>query len=215
MFVDFAIALPIIFGGLIGFRDGSVRKIVSIAVTFGAMFLAKFFMNDLGEVMTRELGTEASWAPLYAYLIIFFCILFLQSVLYRILTDNYKIGGLGDRLAGGAFGLVHTSLVISVVITIMAVKDVPSKSAVKESRAYEPVRNVVSDLLKLVTKTVPQVSDTIEKLKEQGLELSDSTQSVGKKIQEMLDKELKAQSQDAQKQVNSARDSVQNPKKNQ
>ncbi len=213
MLVDFAIALPIIFGGLIGFRDGSARKIVSIVVTFGAMFLAKFFMNDLGEVMTRELGTEASWAPIHAYLIIFFCILFLQSVLYRILTDNYKIGGLGDRLAGLALGLVHTSLVISVVITIMAVKDVPSKSAVKESRAYEPVRNVAGDLLNLVTQTVPQVSDTIEKLKGQGLELSDSTQSGGKKIQEMVDKEVKEQSKGAQKQMDSLR-GLQNSKKN-
>lgn len=210
MFVDFAIVLPIIFGGLLGFRDGSVRKLVSIAVTLGAMFVAKFFMYDLGGVMQKELHTDSSWAPLHAYLIIFFCILFLQSMLYRFMTGNYKIGGIADRIGGAALGVVHTALVISVMLTIFAIKNIPGEKAVKESRAYEPVRNVSSELLNLVTQTVPQVSDTIEKLKEQGVGVSadDSGKTASEKIREMLDKEVKEQSQEAMKQLPTARDSI-------
>ncbi|MGH2568914.1 MAG: CvpA family protein, partial [Bacteroidota bacterium] len=127
MFVDFAIVLPIIFGGLLGFRDGSARKLVSIVVTFGAMFVAKFFMYDLGGVLQRELGTDATWAPLHAYLIIFFCTLFLQSALYRFITGNYKFGGLADRIIGSVLGAVHIALVISIVLAVFAIKDVPSE----------------------------------------------------------------------------------------
>ncbi|MCI0560353.1 MAG: CvpA family protein, partial [Nitrososphaera sp.] len=133
MFVDFAIVLPIIFGGLIGFRDGSVRKIVSIVVAFAAMFIAKFFMDDLGGVFTDYLNTDPSWAPLHAYLIVFFSILFLQSQLYRILTDKYKIGGMADRITGSVLGGLHTALVVSVVLTIFAVKDIPGERTLRES----------------------------------------------------------------------------------
>jgi membrane protein required for colicin V production len=199
MFVDFAIVLPIIFGGLLGFRDGSVRKIVSIIVTFGAMFVARLFMYDAGEVLAEQLNTDKSWAPLHAYLIIFFCILALQSMLYRVITDNYKIGGLADRIAGSALGAIHTALVVSVVLAVFEMKGFPSERTVRESRAYVPVRNVASTLLNLVTQTVPQVSDTIEKLKEQGvgLELGDTTRASGGGLKELIDADIKRQAQEA------------------
>lgn len=201
MFVDFAIVLPIIFGGLLGFRDGSVRKIVSILVTFGAMFIAKLFMYDAGNVLAEQLHTDRGWAPLHAYLIIFFCILALQSLLYRVITGNYKIGGLADRITGSALGAIHTALVVSVVLAVFEIKGFPSERTVRESRAYTPVRNVASALLNLVTQTVPQVSDTIEKLKEQGVgfEFSDTTQAVGKGLKEMIESDFKQQAEEALK----------------
>jgi len=209
MFVDFAIALPIIAGGLLGFRDGSVRKFVSILVTFGAMFVAKFLMYDLGDVMVEQLNTDPSWAPLQAYLIVFFCILFLQSVLYRVLTDRYKIGGLADRIGGVALGGVHTALVVSVLVTILAMKDIPGERGVKESRAYEPVRNVSSALLNLVTQTVPQASEAIEKLKEQGVgTIITDTLSASDKMRDMIDKTVKEQADEAAKKMPTARDTL-------
>jgi membrane protein required for colicin V production len=199
MFVDFAIVLPIIFGGLLGFRDGSVRKIVSILVTFGAMFVARLFMHDAGEILAEQLKIDKSWAPLHAYLIIFFCMLALQSMLYRVLTDNYKIGGLADRITGTALGAIHTALVISVVLAVLEMKGFPSERTVRESRAYVPVRNVASALLNLITQTVPQVSDTIEKLKEQGVGLDpgDTSRAAGGGLKEMIDADIKRQAQEA------------------
>lgn len=203
MFVDFAIVLPIIFGGLLGFRDGSVRKIVSILVTFGAIFVAKLFMYDAGDILAEQLNTDRGWAPLHAYLIIFFCILALQSLLYRVITGNYKIGGLADRITGSVLGAVHTALVVSVVLAIFEIKDFPSERTVRESRAYAPVRNIASALLDLVKQTVPQVSDTIEKLKEQGvgLEFSDTTQAAGKGLKEMIESDIRQQAEEALKKV--------------
>jgi len=209
MFVDFAIVLPIIAGGLLGFRDGSVRKIVSILVTFGAMFVAKFFMNDLGSVMKEHLNSDPAWASLHAYLIIFFCLLFLQSMLYRVLTDKYKIGGLADRIAGSFLGGLHTALVVSVILTIFAINDVPSQRTLKESRAYDLVQNVSSDLLNIVTDTVPQVSGTIEKLKEQGVgTIITDTLSASDKMRDMIDKTVKEQADEAAKKMPTARDTL-------
>ncbi len=221
MFVDFAIVLPIIIGGMIGFRDGSVRKFVSIIVTFGAMYVAKFFMYDLGGLMRRQLHTDPAWAALDAYLIIFFCILVLQALLYRFLTDRYKIGGPADRIGGAVLGLVHTSLVISVLLTIFAMKGIPSESSVMESRSYLSVRGVAMQLLNLVTDTVPNASGTIDKLKEQGIPggasdtsaSQDSSKSVSDKIKEMVDKDIKDQAQQSQKLLPSAQDSSKNQKK--
>ena len=215
MFIDMAIVLPIIFGGVLGFRDGSVRKLASIAMTFGAMFVAKFFMNDLGGVLTDQLQSDPSWAPLHAYLIIFFCIVFLQSVLYRVLTDKYKIGGLADRLGGVVFGGVHTALVISVVLTIFAIKEIPSERTTRESRSYELVRNVSATLLNLVTQTVPQASETIEKLKEQGVgTFVPDTVSASDKLRNLIDDEIKVQTEGASKKPLSASDSLSKLRKN-
>jgi membrane protein required for colicin V production len=216
MFVDFGIVLPIIFGGLIGFRDGSVRKLVSIIVTFGAMYAAKFFMYDLAGLMQRELSTDPAWAPLHAYLIIFSCILVLQALLYRFLTDRYKIGGPADRIGGAVLGLVHTSLVISVILTIFAMKGIPSESSAKESRSYESVRGVAMQLLNLVTETVPNAADTIDKLRQQGIPggtkdtsgTTDTSKSVGDKLRDMIDKSIQEQAKEAQKLLPSAQDSL-------
>jgi membrane protein required for colicin V production len=216
MFVDFAIVLPIIFGGLLGFRDGTVRKIVSILVTFGAMFVAKLFMNDAGNVLVEQLNTDRGWAPLHAYLIIFFCILALQSLLYRVITGNYKIGGLADRITGSVLGAIHTALVVSVVLAVFEIKGFPSERTVRESRAYAPVRNVASAILNLVTQTVPQVSDTIEKLKEQGvgLGLTDTTQAAGKGLKEMIESDIRQQAEEALKKARPT-DTTQNVQKKQ
>lgn len=216
MFLDFAIVLPIIFGGLLGFRDGSVRKIVSILVTFGAMFVAKLFMHDAGDVLAEQLNTDRGWAPLHAYLIIFFCILALQSLLYRVLTGNYKIGGLADRITGSVLGAIHVALVVSVILAVFEIKGFPSERTVRESRSYTPVRNIASELLNLVTQTVPQVSDTIEKLKEQGvgLELADTTQAAGRGLKGLIESVIKQQADEAQKGVRPA-DTTQNVQKKQ
>jgi membrane protein required for colicin V production len=214
MFIDFAIVLPIIFGGLMGFRDGTVRKLVSIVVTLGAMFVAKIFMYDLADVLVQHLQTDKTWAPLHAYLILFFCILALQSLLYRVLTGNYKFGGLADRIGGAVLGAVHTALVISVVLVVLATKNFPSERAVRESRSYIPVRNVASDLLNLVTQTVPQVSDTIEKLKEEGIGIDriDTTQTPRRGLREMINSGIQDEAEQGLKKLRSL-DTLQNDSK--
>ncbi len=167
MLLDIAIALPIIILTMFGFRDGIVKKVVGIAVAIGAMFLGQFYMQDIGKQMIKYLNTTQSNAPLLGFFFIFVFLLLLESLLYRVLAHNYKIGGFADRIAGSALGFLQGALIMSVVLVMLSLKGVPSEKTRRESRAYYSVVNLVPRIFDFAATAAPQVEEKVKERLEQ------------------------------------------------
>jgi len=175
MLIDLLILFPLIVFGALGFRDGSVRKIVAITVSIIAMFLSQFLMYDFAVFLKDNLHVQSSTAPMTAFFMIFFIMFFLQSVLYRFITDNYKIGKLVDRVVGVLLGTVEGLIVISVVIFVLTMSGPPSRKTIWDSRLYHPTASIAPQIMDFFANLIPAAKKSIESLTAPGEGKADST----------------------------------------
>jgi uncharacterized membrane protein required for colicin V production len=174
MVIDLVILIFWVAFGALGFRDASARKLVAIAMAIIGMFLGQWLMHDLGTVFQNQLNVQPSNAPMLAFLAIFFVVLFLQSILYRFLTGNYKFGGIVDRIFGVAIGLVEGAIVISIVIFILTLNGPPSRKTIWDSRLYHPAASIAPRIMDLFSTAVTSANDQFREVTAPGTRDLDS-----------------------------------------
>ena len=165
MLIDLLILLPLIVFGALGFRDGSIRKLVAITVVILAMFISQHFMHDVAGFLKSTINTQPSTAPTTAFFMMFFIMFFLQSVLYRFITDNYKIGKIVDRVVGAVLGTIEGLIVISVVIFVLTMSGPPSRKTIWDSRLYHPTAAIAPQIMDFFANVIPNTATkTFDKL---------------------------------------------------
>lgn len=161
MIIDVLILLPWVVFGALGFRDASVRKLGAIVSCILGMFLGQLLMHDLGSLLRDKLHVKPEDAPVLAFAFIFFFTLFLQAILYRFLTDNYKIGGIVDRICGVALGIVQGGIVISVLIFIFAMQGPPSEKTTRDSRLYHTTASIAPRIMDLFSSALSTAGESM------------------------------------------------------
>jgi uncharacterized membrane protein required for colicin V production len=175
MLIDLLILLPLIVFGALGFRDGSIRKLVAITVVIIGMFVSQYAMHDFSEFLRDNMHIQPATAPMTAFFMIFFMMFFLQSVLYRFITDNYKIGKIVDRVVGAVLGTIEGLIVISVVIFVLTMQGPPSRRTIWDSRLYHPTAAIAPQIMDFFGNLLPMATKSIEKLTSPGGGKADST----------------------------------------
>jgi uncharacterized membrane protein required for colicin V production len=176
MLIDLMILLPVIVFGALGFRDGSIRKLVAITVVIIGMFVSQYFMRDFADLLRDNMHVQPQTAPTTAFFMIFFIMFFLQSVLYRFITDNYKIGKIVDRIVGVVLGTIEGLIVISVVIFVLTMSGPPSRKTIWDSRLYHPTAAIAPQIMDLFANIIPATATkTFDKLTSPGEGKADST----------------------------------------
>lgn len=168
MLLDFLFAFPLIISALLGFRDGLVRKVVAIAVVIGGMFLSQLFMKDVADLLVKYISTDKSSAPITAYFMIFFTLILLQSLLYRLLAKGYKIGGIADRIIGCGLGLLEAALILSVVLVMFSLRGIPDRKTARDSRAYGTLISLAPLITDFATNIIPEAKESLEKISKPG-----------------------------------------------
>jgi uncharacterized membrane protein required for colicin V production len=164
MIIDLLILFPLIVFGALGFRDGSIRKIVAIVVVIIGMFVSQYFMHDFAELLRDNLHILPATAPMTAFFMIFFMLFFLQLLLYRYITDSFKIGKLADRVIGAALGTIEGIIIISVIIFVLTMKGPPSRKTIWDSRLYIPTAAIAPQIMDFFSNLIPAATKSIEKL---------------------------------------------------
>ena len=175
MLIDLLILFPLIVFGALGFRDGSIRKLVAITVVIIGMFLSQYVMHDFSEFLRDNMHIQPATAPMTAFFMTFFMLFFLQSLLYRFITDNYKIGKIADRVIGVVLGTIEGLIIISVVIFVLTMKGPPSRKTIWDSRLYVPTAAIAPQIMDFFANLIPNATKSIEKLTSPGEGKADST----------------------------------------
>ncbi|MCX6135714.1 MAG: CvpA family protein [Ignavibacteriales bacterium] len=161
MIIDVVLLLPWVAFGALGFRDASARKLVAIVMAIAGMFLGQWLMHDVGMIFREQLHVQPENAPMTAFLFIFTFTMFLQSILYRFLTGNYKFGGIIDRIIGVPLGLVEGAIVISVMIFILTLNGPPSRKTIWDSRLYHTAASIAPRILDMFSTAVTSANETM------------------------------------------------------
>ena len=162
MGLDLLLASWLIIAGLLGFRDGSVRKLTSLVMTGVALFVGHMLMRSVGDVFIETLSVGDATGPMMGFLAVFVGIVLVQSIVYKIATESYKIGGLADMVAGSFLGLFQGMLFLSSLLFILSFAGVPSKSTKEYSKIYRSVVNIAPQLLDLFTTVQTSSFEDIE-----------------------------------------------------
>jgi uncharacterized membrane protein required for colicin V production len=151
-------------------RDGLVKKLVGIAAIVLALYLGQAFMRDVGNFMVQNLGTAPSNAPSMGFLGIFLAVTLVTSIVYRVVSGNFKIGGIADRILGAVLGLVQGALIASCLLFFMALQGSPSRQTARDSRLYKPLANIAPQILDLGAELGPEAAKHIDSLTRPGAE---------------------------------------------
>jgi uncharacterized membrane protein required for colicin V production len=164
MIIDLLILLPLIGFTVLGFRDGSARKLVAIGVCILGMFIGQYVMHDLGKILVDKLNYQPATAPVVAFLMVFLILFMLQFALYRIVTGNYKFGGGGivDRIIGVPLGAIEGTIFISVMIMMLTMVDPPRDRTTRESRLYKPIAAVAPLVMDLFSNALPAAQQALD-----------------------------------------------------
>jgi membrane protein required for colicin V production len=163
MLLDILIAVPIIFFTLIGFRDGIVRKLVAIVIMIGGLFAGQIYQHDAGEFLVDNLAVDPSHAPMLGYLAIFFGLILVQALVYRLAAGKYKIGGFADHVIGCVLGFAEGVLFVSAVLLILLPTGFPERGTSKDSRFYKSVVNIAPQILDVESSVNPEsVKESLE-----------------------------------------------------
>ncbi|MBM4169060.1 MAG: CvpA family protein [Ignavibacteria bacterium] len=164
MGLDLVLVAPLILLALLGFRDGMVRKIVGIVTAVVAMYVAQEFRSDVGNFLAGLLSMELSVIPSIGFLAVFFGIIFIQSLLYRLLTRNFKIGGIADRILGSVLGLFQGMLIVSVLLMVFTTAEFPSRQTKTDSRLYKPIVNIAPQIMDFLSTMGPEARERIDEM---------------------------------------------------
>lgn len=164
MVIDLLIIFPIVALSILGFRDGLVKKGIALVVTFLAMVVAQLLLDDMARFFVEEFDVTPGEAPIYGYFTVFFGLIFLQSLTYRLAGQGYKIGGIADRAVGSVFGILQGLLIMSVIFMMLGLLRFPSRTYRVDSRLYKTVVNIAPQLLDISMNVEEQAKEHLEDL---------------------------------------------------
>lgn len=132
-----ALAAIIIFG-IVGFKDGVIKRILEIAGVLVSLILTARFASAVQPTVMDKTGMEEGASLLVTWALLFFVGLVLSRLLARLISKALHLTVLGwlDRWGGALVGMALGTLVVSVVL--VAATQVPGAESIQP--AYDKTK---------------------------------------------------------------------------
>jgi uncharacterized membrane protein required for colicin V production len=137
MTIDILIIVGITAYGVLGFRDGALKKMFSIIGFWGGLICATKLMYPLGSSFSQWFNLNKVTSNFVAFYLIFVLITGTEYLLYKRFAPASDGLKLVPRIGGLILGIVQGSLIISLIILLLAIINVPSEKAKEESLLYD------------------------------------------------------------------------------
>lgn len=113
--IDFIIAIPLIWGLIIGFKKGLVLELASFAALILGVLGALSFSDFVGEKLSAIISISPEYLGLASFFTTFVLIVVGVFLLARIIDKSLKLIALGmvNRILGALFGLLKYALITS------------------------------------------------------------------------------------------------------
>ena len=114
-YLDFIIAIPLIWGAILGFKKGLIIELSSIIALILGIAGAIHFSAFTAEKLRIHFDVSTEWLGFAAFLITFLAIVLSIFLLARMLDKAIKALALGlpNRIAGMLFGILKYALLMS------------------------------------------------------------------------------------------------------
>jgi len=159
---DIIIALGIIIGFILGFKDGFVRKIIGIIGFCCGVYLALTFADDIGRLLESSLGIEFYLAEIMGGIIIFLFTILIFTILKRVVHPFDKVNNLINQIIGGVVGSIQVIFFLSAVLLLLNVFEIPDKNTADSSLLYHTTYKVIPTTIDYLSGYTPKTKKIIK-----------------------------------------------------
>lgn len=150
--LDITLVVLVIAGGIKGYTDGFIRQIVFFFALVAAIHLSSKVAVNVREYVIQTAIFEEPAATIISYILAFVMIAGIVTLAGWIIHKMISATPLSlfNQLAGAAFGLIVTLLILSLTLNIIEGVDhhsaLISQKTKAESRFYFYIKNIIPDI---------------------------------------------------------------------
>lgn len=160
--IDIIIVIVAAIGFILGFKDGLVRKLIGLAGFCIAVFAAIKFAIPFGYIIVKITGIEIYLSEIIGGIIIFFSVVFIFSVIKRLVHPFDKVNNLVNQVFGGVVGTIQILFFLSAVFFLLNIFNAPSPKVTKSSVFYKTVYNILPVTVDLINSLTPKTKEIIK-----------------------------------------------------
>jgi len=155
-YIDLVLAIILIIAAVQGFRKGFIVELASLAALVLGIWGAIKFSDWTADFITDTTNFHSEHLSTIAFVITFIAIVILIHILGKMLDNVVKAVALGflNRLAGIIFGVLKTSVILSIFLLLFDSVDenvhiLPDRQKT-ESKIYSPMKQLVPTLFPFI-----------------------------------------------------------------
>jgi len=120
-YLDLIIAIPLLWFGYKGFKNGFVVEAASLIALLLGVFGAYRFSGITSEFLIQNVGMESEYIGLISFAITFVIIVILVHLIAKMINKLVKAVALGfvNKLAGLIFGIAKIAFILSILLGIV------------------------------------------------------------------------------------------------
>ncbi len=120
-YLDFIIAVPLIWGLYKGYKRGFIFEICMLIGMILGFYIAFKFSSLMEGFVSKYIHSAASMLPYISFFLVFIAVIIIMILLAKFLEGILKISSLTplNQIAGALFGLLKFGLAMSVVLSLL------------------------------------------------------------------------------------------------
>lgn len=176
--IDIVVGIILLIAFFMGFRKGLLRSLASLIGLVVSIYCAMFFSGYVRVYLERWFNWSEDLTSIASFLITFFLIMTVFSILGRLLTKvaDFAMMGIFNKFFGGVFNALKFAFLISVIFMFVNASEEYRILSPKEQEAsvlYGPVASLAPAILPAIMKEVddlnidlPEINTPLENTKD-------------------------------------------------
>ncbi len=161
-YLDYIILAVVLIGFLLGFKDGLVRKIIGLIGLIAGIVLAFEFSDLLGKYISPFFNNDDYLSVLIAGIAIFLFVIFIASIIKRIVHPLDKVNRFINQFLGGVIGSVQIIFFMSAIFLFLNIFGFPGLNERQNSFFYNKVLDLIPNSIDLIIGHRSKASDFIK-----------------------------------------------------
>ncbi len=159
---DIAIAIALALFVFSGFFEGFIKKIFGIIILLAAFFIAINLYTPFSAWMQQVLKFSPFFSIILAFILIFLGFLIGGNVLFRAVGKKNELYRGWDKIAGAAFGLFEGALIVSIILHLVLLVEIPPASMRESSWLYSSIYGFAPTVFEWINIFIPQIREFFE-----------------------------------------------------
>ena len=149
-----------------GIRDGMIKcAFLLIGAILGLLIATKYSIVIL-PIFMNLFDIETTVANVISYIIIFFTVGFLITLLHKLFIKNSHFLSFWDKLIGGLFGLFESCILLSLIFVLLNLFDFPSEKLTSNSILYNKIYHFAPSVFNYLKVIFPNADFFFKELKD-------------------------------------------------
>lgn len=155
-YLDYIIIGFLIIGFLLGFKDGLLKKILSLLGFIVAIIAAIYLSPKVRPFFIDALNFSPKTSLYVSIILIFLLFFILSKIVVKLFKPQNSVLGFIDRLIGGIIGIFQLGLFLSALLIILNFFEYPTQEEKKQIKYYSLVYNLIPSTFKFVERISPE-----------------------------------------------------------